>query len=66
MTFSKFKYVFLVFGCIYLIDGLLTLFYTPEKHYAFFWFSISKNQELFRQFTMASIFLFSYWRQIKK
>ena len=66
MASSKFKYVFLVFGCLYLIDGLLTLFYMSERHYAFFGFPISKNQELFRQFTMAFILLFSYWRQTKK
>lgn len=66
MTSSKFKYVFLVLGCIYLIDGLLTLFYTFNKHYFFFGFPISKSQELIRQFTMAFILLFSYWRQTKK
>ncbi len=66
MTSLKFKYVFLVFGCIYLIDGLLTLFYKSESHYAFFGFSISRNQELFRQFATSFILLFSYWKQIKK
>lgn len=66
MASSKFKYIFLVFGCIYLIDGLLTVFYTSNKHYFFFGFSISRNQEFFRQFAIAFILLFSYWRQTKK
>lgn len=46
MTSSKFKYVFLVLGCIYLIDGLLTLFYTSNKHYFFLDFLYQKAKSL--------------------
>lgn len=66
MNFNNFKYVFLVFGCIYLLDGFFTLFTHNHEPYDFFGYPINKTQELFRQFTTATILFFAYWTQRHK
>ncbi|MDR6403264.1 hypothetical protein J2W57_000167 [Chryseobacterium ginsenosidimutans] len=66
MNLSKFKNIFLVFGIIYLIDGISTLICHDCPVYSFFGYPITKTQELFRQFITGSILIFAYWTQRNK
>jgi len=66
MNHSKYKYIFLFFGVIYLIGGFFTLFSTSGGNYSLLGFSITKTQEMFRQFLVALILLFAFWKQTAK
>lgn len=62
MNLSRYKYIFLIFGSIYLLDGFFTLFSNLHKPYEFFGISITKNQETLRQFITALTLLLAYWK----
>ncbi|REC72997.1 hypothetical protein DRF58_01190 [Epilithonimonas hispanica] len=66
MNHSKYKYIFLFFGVIYLIDGFFTLFSTDSGNYFHFGFSFTKTQEILKQFLTSSILLLFYWYNRKK
>jgi len=62
MNSTKYNSVFLVIGVIYFIDGISTLVCRDCHVFNFLGYSISKTQELFRQFITAFILSLAYWK----
>lgn len=65
MNHSKYKYIFLFFGIIYLVDGCFTLFSINNGNYFHFGFSLSKNQEIVKQLLTSIILLILLVQQKK-
>jgi len=62
MNSSKYKYIFLIFAIIYLIDGISMLIAQTPATYSFFGFPMTKNQELLKQFIIVMVLFFAYWK----